>query len=153
MQRASDAKAKTKMLGECIGKASVLHSDRRRSRVASVADALTEVCRMAELIADMLLDVTGSKKPMRLAIYSPRWVKRRNAWACRFTIGSPLKVSQTIFGENSVQALLLALKTASSYLYGSRLYKEKKIGLYGEFGGNLGIPAPSCFLDIAPYPF
>jgi hypothetical protein len=108
---------------------------------------------MPEAIADMLFDIAGSKRPMRFAIYSPRWVKHQNAWGCRFTIGSPLKVSETIYGESSIQALALALKTASSYLYGSELYKDKKIGLYGEFGGDLGIPAPNCFLDIAPYPF
>lgn len=101
----------------------------------------------------MLIDIAGSKKQLRLAIYSPRWIKRQNAWGCRFAIGSPLKRSQTIYGENGIQALLLALKTASSYLYGSQMYKDKKLGLYGEFGGSLGIAAPNCFLDIAPYPF
>ena len=90
---------------------------------------------------------------MRLAIYKPRWAIRQNAWGCRFTIGTPLKVAETIYGENQVQALVLALKTSAAYLYGSDLYKRKRLGLYGVFGGDLGIPAPKLFLDVAPYPF
>lgn len=108
---------------------------------------------VAERIADMLFDIADSNRSMRFAIYRPSWNKRKKAWACRFTISSPLKISQTIYGENGIQALVLALKTGSAYLYGSDLYKIKKLGLYGVFGGSLGIPAPNVFLDVAPYPF
>jgi hypothetical protein len=49
--------------------------------------------------------------------------------------------------------LVLALKIASVTLYSSRLYKQKKLGLYGEYGRELGIPALHTLLDVAPYPF
>ena len=39
------------------------------------------------------------------------------------------------------------------YLYGSGLYKRGELGIYGEFGAGLSIPATKEFLDIAPYPF
>ncbi len=52
-----------------------------------------------------------------------------------------------------MQALALALKGLSSALYGSEAYSAGQLGLYGEFGGYLGIPAPSIFLDEAPFPF
>ena len=45
------------------------------------------------------------------------------------------------------------MKTLSVYLYGSDLYKRGELGIYGEFGGNLSIPASKEFLEIAPYPF
>jgi hypothetical protein len=76
-----------------------------------------------------------------------------NAWACRFEIGPPFSVRRDVHGETSLQALSLALKTLSSHLYGSKLYKDGKLGCHGEFGGYLGVPAPKVMLKSAPYRF
>jgi hypothetical protein len=104
-------------------------------------------------IAELKIDVKGARAPMRFAIYKPRWIKRMNAWGCRITFGKPFDTSMMSYGEDSTQALVHALKTASVSLYSSRLYKQKKLGLYGEYGRELGIPALHMLLDIAPYPF
>ncbi len=45
------------------------------------------------------------------------------------------------------------MRTLSAYLYGSDLYKRGELGVHGEFGGNLSIPAMHLFLNDAPYPF
>ncbi len=68
-------------------------------------------------------------------------------------IDAPIDVKRTIYGASSMQALVLGLKTLASYLYGSDEYREKRLGIGGEFGGNLFIPAPAEFLKDAPYPF
>jgi hypothetical protein len=52
-----------------------------------------------------------------------------------------------------MQALVLGLKILAVYLYGSEAYRNKQIGIGGEFGANLYIPAPSEFLNDAPFPF
>ena len=90
---------------------------------------------------------------MGLRIFQPKRDPEHQAWTCVFEIDEPIEVRREIHGESSVQALVLALKTASAYLYGSGLYKNKQIGIYGEFGGRLPLPATEMFLDIAPYPF
>jgi hypothetical protein len=54
---------------------------------------------------------------------------------------------------SSLQALVLAIKTLSAYLYGSDLYKRDELGIHGKFGGDLSIPATRLFLEAAPYPF
>jgi hypothetical protein len=62
-------------------------------------------------------------------------------------------VRREIHGVSSLQALVLAMKTLSAYLYGSDLYKRGELGIYGKFGGSLSIPAPKAMLETAPYPF
>ena len=52
-----------------------------------------------------------------------------------------------------LQALALALKAMSSYLYGSEAYQTKQLGIGGESGGNLSFPAPSSLHDTAPFSF
>ena len=104
-------------------------------------------------IAELNIDVKGQRAPMKFAIYKPRWVKRMNAWGCRVTLSRPFDISSMTYGENSTQALILALKLASVTLYSSRLYKQKKLGRYGKYGRDLTIPAMHMVLDVAPYPF
>lgn len=105
------------------------------------------------VFATASFDVRGGSSPMEVRILSPEWNKENNAWACRFEIGPPISASQSVYGENGLQALSLALKILSSVLYGSDLYKQKKLGSCGEFGGYLGLPAPKELLKSAPYPF
>lgn len=108
---------------------------------------------MSTAIAELRIDVKGARSPMKFAIHKPRWIKRMNAWGCRVTFGRPFEISTMIYGVDSTQALVLALKFASVSLYSSKLYKQKKLGLYGEYGRALSIPALHMLLGIAPYPF
>jgi len=52
-----------------------------------------------------------------------------------------------------MQALALALSALSVTLYCSEEYRSGTLGIFGEFGGYLSIPAPQVALDEAPYPF
>lgn len=67
--------------------------------------------------------------------------------------GEPINVERGVSGVSSLQALALGLKTLSAYLYGSDLYKNGELGVYGQFGASLAIPAPQARLDRAPFPF
>ncbi|WP_304186558.1 hypothetical protein [Phenylobacterium aquaticum] len=105
------------------------------------------------LIAELEFDLSSSDKKMSLRIFQPMRNPDLEAWTCAFEIDDPLGVRREIHGESSFQALILSLKTASAYLYGSELYKSGQIGIYGNFGGNLILPATELFLEAAPYPF
>src|ERR1700761_429381 len=117
--------------------------------MASVAKTLKK--STPRPIAEVCFDVRGTTRQMRLSIYPPR-LSQSPTWGCRYVIGPPMKLSRTIYGENGVQALVLALKAAAADLYGSTLYRNGDLGIYGHFGEDLSIPAPNCFLDVAPYP-
>jgi len=105
------------------------------------------------VIAETEFDLSYTADKMMVRLYSPEYQQDGDAWICRFEIGKPLSVSRGIHGESSLQAIALALKAISSNLYGSELYKAGQLGIFGEFGSFLSIPAPAVFLDIAPYPF
>jgi hypothetical protein len=57
--------------------------------------------------------------------------EEHGTWSCRFEIGEPLDVERKIYGVSSLQALTLAVKTLSTYLYGSDLYKNGELGAHG----------------------
>jgi hypothetical protein len=104
-------------------------------------------------IVDIAFDLAGVTEKMPVRLYAPQQDQPNEDWSCSFEIGAPISVERTIYGVSSLQALMLGLKTLAVYLYGSEAYEKKEIGLYGEFGGHLTIPAPKECLDIAPYPF
>ena len=106
-----------------------------------------------DVVAEARFDLANTLDKMTLRIGRPWFDEGNQNWCCTFELTSPLEMSRTIYGEHSLQALLLALKTASAYLYGSDLYKRGEIGSFGVFGGYLNIPAPREFFDVAPFPF
>jgi hypothetical protein len=106
-----------------------------------------------DLIAEVELDIADSSEKMPVRVYRPEFDARFGAWKCRIEIGPPLNISRSIPGESSLQSLILGIKTVSFSLYGSDLYKQGRLGLYGVFGEELCVPASHEFLDIAPYPF
>jgi hypothetical protein len=103
-------------------------------------------------IAQAEFDIRDGTK-MTLAIFKPRFDSAQRVWGCKFHLSAPLDVERIIFGENALQSLVLALKIAATTLYASELYKNKDLGIFGEFGGSLLLPAPHTLLDIAPFPF
>ena len=105
------------------------------------------------IIAELPLDLAGREGTVAARLFAPEWCAEGPSWICRFEIGEPFSYGLNVAGESSLQALALALKGLSSALYGSEAYSAGQLGLYGEFGGYLGIPAPSIFLDEAPFPF
>lgn len=104
-------------------------------------------------IAEIAFDLSYAEDKMWARVYPPEREQTSEDWSCSFEIDGPIAVRRTIFGVSSVQALMLALKTMSAYLYGSDLYERGELGIYGRFGESLSIPAPKEMLDIAPYPF
>ena len=104
-------------------------------------------------IAEIALDLSYTDEKVWVRVYAPRQEAAADEWSCSFEIGPPLSVQRTIYGVSSLQAMMLALKTMSAYLYGSDAYQNKELGIGGEFGGNLSVPATAAFLDVAPYPF
>ena len=106
-----------------------------------------------ELIASVEYDLAYSPDKMSVRIYKPIISEDHRTWSCLFEIDDPIGARRLIYGESSLQALLLSIKTLSAYLYGSEIYKRKELGIYGEFGADLGIPATHLFLKESPFPF
>jgi hypothetical protein len=105
------------------------------------------------VIAEAIFDLAYTSDKMCLRVFMPEKSEEKRAWSCTFEIDVPLSISRTIYGESSLQALILAIKVAASCLYGSDIYKNRQLGVFGVFGGDLSIPAPSSFLGVAPYRF
>lgn len=105
------------------------------------------------VVAELTLDLANSGEKVSVRLFSPKPRTPESGWICRFEISEPIGWSLDVHGVSSLQALALALKGLSAALYGSDLYRKGRLGVYGEFGGYLGIPAPNLFLDEAPYPF
>lgn len=107
---------------------------------------------MNEIVAAEF-DLSFTAARMRVRVFAPERNSALAMWSCTFEIGDPINVTREIYGASALQALFLAMKTLSAYLYGSDLYRRGELGVHGEFGNYLSIPAPKELLDIAPYPF
>ena len=105
------------------------------------------------VIAEAAFDLSYSEDKMWVRLYAPEPEPNSEDWSCAFEIGAPISVARKLYGVSSLQALFLAMKTMSAYLYGSDIYKNKELGVCGQFGRDLSIAAPNSLLDIAPYPF
>lgn len=105
------------------------------------------------IIAELPLDLAGHEGTVAARLFAPEQCADGQGWTCRFEIGEPFSYGLEIAGESSLQAVVLALKGLAASLYGSDEYRSGKLGMYGEFGGFLGVPAPKIFLNEAPYPF
>lgn len=104
-------------------------------------------------IATTDLDLSYTTEKMAVRVFAPERNTELSTWSCTFEIGDPINVKREIHGVSTLQALFLAMKTLSVYLYGSDLYKKGELGIHGKFGGSLSIPAPKELLATAPYPF
>ena len=88
-------------------------------------------------------DVAGEPKSFRVAWMQP--VADRNDWVCQFVIEWPDRPWRAvrIFGVDSVQALLLAMKSASAELYAA----EPQVYLF-EPDDVLNLPILSNVADL-----
>jgi hypothetical protein len=106
-----------------------------------------------DVIAEQAFDLVGADEKVRARVYAPILEADDQTWACRVQVDDPIGIDRVIYGESSMQALVLGLSTLSVYLYASHEYKAEQLGIGGEFGGDLRIPAQRMFLENAPYPF
>lgn len=106
-----------------------------------------------DLIAEEEFDLSTDEAKVGVRLYAPCQTDKGGEWACVFEIDAPIEVRREIHGVTSLQALCLALKTLSACLYGSETYRAGELGIDGEFGGNLSIPATHWLHHVAPYPF
>lgn len=104
-------------------------------------------------IAEHVLDIQNDTQKVIVRLHAPRRKGDQGTWTCRFETGGGIEAALDVEGETSLQALSLALKGLAAVLYGSDLYQSGRLGLFGDFGGYLGVPAPKIFLKEAPYPF
>lgn len=104
------------------------------------------------LAAEDAFNLAGTSKKVRVQVFAPIPFER-TTWACQVRMGSPLNRDRPSYGEGPLQALVLALSKAAIDLYCSEAWREGRLGWKGKFGGYLGLPAPTMFLDFAPFPF
>jgi hypothetical protein len=105
------------------------------------------------VIGELILELSPTNDKVIARLFAPEERIRDELWVCRFEIGEPINVRGDMNGSTSLQSIALALQCLSAALYGSAEYKAGQLGIFGEFGGYLTIPAPRVALDIAPYPF
>jgi hypothetical protein len=107
---------------------------------------------MVTVIVQESFDIRNSGRKLVVRLFQPQQAKAE-VWVCRFEVEHPINAALDVHGVSALQALALALKGLSATLYGSDLYRRGELGAFGEFGGYLGIPAPSSYSDFAPYEF
>ena len=105
------------------------------------------------VIGELVLDLSPTNNQVIARILAPEERIKGELWVCKFEIGEPINISGEIKGTNSLQSIALSLQCLSAALYGSSEYKAGHLGISGEFGGYLTIPAPRVVLDVAPFPF
>jgi hypothetical protein len=89
---------------------------------------------------------------VRTRIEAPRR-ERNGGWSCAFSVEAPLSRRGRGVGASSLLALFAALAGLSQTLYGSRQYKERRLGADGVFGHNLTVPTVTELLADASFPF
>lgn len=105
------------------------------------------------VVAEHLLDLSFSDEKVRARIHEPVQVSS-DVWTSLIEIGPPFNYRLDVYGEDSLQALTLAVSVVSITLYSAGGYRyAKELGWNGVFGGDLGLPAPESYQDFAPYRF
>lgn len=106
-----------------------------------------------DVIGELVLDLLPRSDKVVARLFAPEERILGELWVCRFEIGEPLEISGDVNGSTSLQSVALALQCLSAALYGSTEYRAGRLGIHGQFGDYLTIPAPRVVLDIAPFPF
>jgi hypothetical protein len=87
-------------------------------------------------------DIKDSREVVRLSIFKPHPATEGPEWVCRVRLAGLRERDHLVRGVNALQALLLAQYLAASELYNSDLYRDGRLGLFGEFGGDLLLTKP-----------
>lgn len=106
-----------------------------------------------QIVAQSSVEVKNESQLVFIRIYAPILDDVSGAWKCSYEITDPIGQYKIVSGETSLQSLILTLRAISADIYGSDLYRSGKLGVYGDFGGELPVPATKYFWDIAPFPF
>lgn len=104
------------------------------------------------IAAEDAFDLAGTSQKLRVCVYAPVLVER-STWACRVQTGAPIDRDRPTHGEGPLQALVLGLCVLAVNLYASDLWRQGQLGWRGAWGGYLGLPSPTSYLDFADYPF
>ena len=105
------------------------------------------------VIAEAQFDIADSEEKLLARLHAPEFWEASGNWSCRFEVSGALETSLEAHGTSSLQALALGLKGLSATVYALNLFRSGRLGIWGEFGRDLGIPAPSTYQDFAPFPF
>lgn len=104
--------------------------------------------KTARVVASRTLDLVGSEKAVVNAVVErPR--RTGNHYECEFQIdGLSVPVRSRSAGEDSMQALMLALQYIGARLYTSDEYTSGQLSWLGM--RNLGFPVPDSVAHLVP---
>ena len=89
----------------------------------------------------------GEDIEIPIRIFAPE-KESSGAWGCHFEIDWPdKKTDKTIFGFDSVQAIVLALQTIGAEIYTSNYHKAAQL-FFDEPGSGYGFPVVPTFRDL-----
>ena len=102
------------------------------------------------LIASRILKLRSEDNDTDVAahVYAPEREEETGAWGCRYEVDWPDKRSvKTIFGFDSVQALVLALQTIGAEIYSSNYHEAGQLFL-DKPGTGYGFPVVPTYRDL-----
>jgi hypothetical protein len=103
---------------------------RRQSEVADAPIAQREL---------VYRDEAGGERPFLLRIDAPR--RDGDFWACGYELGAPAPFAGTAYGEDSLQALVLALHAVKAHLDAPEL-RGRVLWLGAKLTDLLALPGP-----------
>lgn len=96
---------------------------------------------------ELTLRASGEDIKIPICIFAPE-KEVGGAWGCRFEIDWPDKKSnKTIFGFDSIQALVLALQAIGAEIYSSNYHKVGQLFL-DKPGAGYGFPVVPTYRDL-----
>jgi len=85
--------------------------------------------------------------PVAITIFAPEKTEARG-WGCRYVVAWPDKPSdRTMFGFDSVQALLHSLQTIGAEIYSSSYHKSGRL-FWDKPGDGYGFPVVQTLRDL-----
>lgn len=95
----------------------------------------------------LILIRDGVTHPVEVCLFAP--VREDLGWGCRFQIHWPDRVKDmTIHGEDSVQALLMALAIVGVHLYVSNEHQDGELQPLRPDWIGYGFPIPNSLRDL-----
>jgi hypothetical protein len=100
------------------------------------------------VIASRTLKLMGTQgeSEIPIRIFAPE--DQKDAWSCRYEIDWPEGTQvMTSWGQDSAQALILAMSMIGADIYSSAYHKSGKLMLEAR-GNGYGFPVPSSLRDL-----